>query len=248
MVSALLLLAAIIIGGVSQRVTGMGFALVTAPFLVLLLGPVGGVLVVNVCAAMTSSLILLRVRRDVAWRRFAVLGTASVVGILPGSVLAQAAPSAWLELVVGTLVLLALASSLLARRAPAVRGQASAVVTGLVAGAMNSTAGVGGPAFSVYAVASRWPQTSFAATLQPLFITTGLVSFGSKLAIEPSSLPPLAWWVWVGIAAALGAGVLLGDRVAHHLSARTARAGLLVVAATGAATIAVRGAVELLTG
>ena len=248
MASALLLLAAVVLGGVSQRVTGMGFALVTAPFLVLLLGPVGGVLVVNVCAALTSSLILLRVRHDVAWRRFAVLGTSAVVGILPGSVLAQAAPSAWLELVVGALVLLALATSLLARRAPAVTGAVPAVVTGLVAGAMNATAGVGGPAFSVYAVASRWPQRSFAATLQPLFITTGLVSFGTKLSIDPSSLPPLAWWVWLGIAAALGAGVLLGDRLSRHLSPRTARVGLLLVATTGAATIAVRGALELLAG
>jgi len=246
--SALLLLAAVVVGGVSQRVTGMGFALVTAPFLVLLLGPVGGVLVVNVCAAMTSSLILLRVRRDVAWRRFAVLGASAVVGIAPGAVLAQAAPSAWLELVVGVLVLLALAASLLARRAPVVTGAVPAVVTGLVAGAMNATAGVGGPAFSVYAVASRWPQRSFAATLQPLFITTGLVSFGSKVAIDPSSLPPLAWWVWLGIAAALGAGVLLGDRAARHLSPRTARVGLLLVATTGAGTIAVRGALELLAG
>ena len=248
MASALLLLAAVVVGGVSQRVTGMGFALVTAPFLVLLLGPVGGVLVVNVCAAMTSSLILLRVRRDVAWRRFAVLGASAVVGIAPGAVLAQAAPSAWLELVVGVLVLLALAASLLARRAPVVTGAVPAVVTGLVAGAMNATAGVGGPAFSVYAVASRWPQRSFAATLQPLFITTGLVSFGSKVAIDPSSLPPLAWWVWLGIAAALGAGVLLGDRAARHLSPRTARVGLLLVATTGAGTIAVRGALELLAG
>ncbi|WP_298990725.1 sulfite exporter TauE/SafE family protein [uncultured Pseudokineococcus sp.] len=248
MATAVLLLVAVVLGGVSQRVTGMGFALVTAPFLVLLLGPVGGVLVVNVCAALTSTLILLRVRRDVAWRRYALLGGAAVVGILPGSVLAQAAPSAWLELVVGVLVLLALASSLLARRAPAATGTAPAVVAGLAAGVMNTTAGVGGPAFSVYAVASRWPQRSFAATLQPLFITTGLVSFGSKLAIDPSSLPALAWWVWLGIAAALGVGVLLGDRVSRHLSQRTARAGLLVVAATGAATIAVRGLVELLAG
>lgn len=248
MLSAVLLLVAVVVGGVSQRVTGMGFALVTAPFLVLLLGPVGGVLVVNVCAAMTSSLILLRSRRDVAWRRFAVLGGAAVVGIVPGAVLAQTAPSAWLELVVGALVLLALATTLVARRAPAVTGTAPAVVTGLVAGAMNATAGVGGPAFSVYAVASRWPQRSFAATLQPLFITTGLVSFGSKLVIDPSSLPPLAWWVWLGIAGALGLGVLLGDRAAGHLSQRAARTGLLVVATTGAATIAVRGALELLAG
>ncbi|MEJ5946587.1 sulfite exporter TauE/SafE family protein [Pseudokineococcus basanitobsidens] len=246
MLLAAAVLAAVVLGATAQRITGLGFALTTVPVLSLALGPLGGVLVVNVCAAMTSSLILWRLRRDVDWRRYALLITAAVVGILPGSVLAQSVPSAWLELVVGLLVLAALAASLLARRAPAMTGRAPAVVAGVAAGVMNTTAGVGGPAFSVYAVASRWPQRSFAATLQPLFISTGLVSFGSKVAIDASALPPLAWWVWVGIAGALAVGVLLGDRASRRISPGRARAALLVVAAAGAGTIAVRGAVDLL--
>ncbi|MEJ5914533.1 TSUP family transporter [Pseudokineococcus sp. 1T1Z-3] len=248
MLLAVAVLAAVVLGAMSQRITGLGFALTAVPVLSLAVGPLGGVLVANVCAAMVSSLVLWRVRRDVDWRRYALLITAAVAGILPGSVLAQAAPSAWLELVVGLLVLLSLAASLWARRAPAVSGRAPAVAAGFAAGVMNTTAGVGGPAFSVYAVASRWPQRSFAATLQPLFISTGLVSFGSKVAIDPSALPPLDWWVWVGLVAALALGVLLGDLASRRVSVERARVALLVVAATGAGTIAVRGAVALLTG
>ena len=47
--TTVLVIAAVLIGSSMQRITGMGFALVAAPFLVLLLGPIDGVIVVNVC-------------------------------------------------------------------------------------------------------------------------------------------------------------------------------------------------------
>ena len=53
------------IGAVSQRATGMGFALLSAPFLVLVLGPLQGILAVNAASVLANSLILVQVWRDV---------------------------------------------------------------------------------------------------------------------------------------------------------------------------------------
>jgi len=60
-----LVLAAVVMGAGMQRITGMGFALVAAPFLVLLLGPVEGVVLVNLCGAVTAGAIIFRVVRDI---------------------------------------------------------------------------------------------------------------------------------------------------------------------------------------
>jgi uncharacterized membrane protein YfcA len=59
-----LVLAAVVLGAGMQRITGMGFALVATPFLVLLLGPVEGVVLVNLCGAVTAGAIIFRVARD----------------------------------------------------------------------------------------------------------------------------------------------------------------------------------------
>lgn len=58
---ALLLALAVFVGAAMQRLTGMGFALVSAPFVVLIMGPVTGIVLVNVCGALSSLLILFRV-------------------------------------------------------------------------------------------------------------------------------------------------------------------------------------------
>jgi uncharacterized membrane protein YfcA len=48
-------LVAVFVGAVAQRVTGLGFALVVAPVLVILLGPFDGVMIVNLCSVLSAS-------------------------------------------------------------------------------------------------------------------------------------------------------------------------------------------------
>jgi hypothetical protein len=57
--------AAVLVGASAQRVTGLGFSLVASPFMVLLLGPFNGVLVVNACAVVAALAVLSQVWRDV---------------------------------------------------------------------------------------------------------------------------------------------------------------------------------------
>ena len=87
-------------------------------------------------------------------------------------------------------------------------------IAGAVSGIMTTTAGVGGPAMSVYAVASKWDQRSFAASMQPYFLTIGLAAILAKYVATPESMPalePSAWAVVVlaysGACAATGRGI-----------------------------------------
>lgn len=241
-----LVLVAVVIGAAAQRISGLGFALVVAPVLVLLLGAFDGVMVVNLCAVFSAAMALLLVRHDVDWRRWAALAGWAVVGIIPGAWLAATAPDAAVELSIGVLLLVTLTVSvLLTRTALVLDGRPTLVVSGLVSGAMNAAAGIGGPAVSVYALLSRWPQRTFAATLQPYFLTLGLCSLGAKWVISGGRTPGLEPWQWIAIVAFTAGGLFLGQWIAPHVPPAAARRIVVVIAYAGAVSTLIKGLTDL---
>ena len=228
-----------------QRVTGMGFALVAAPFLVLLLGPVDGVILVNLCSALTAAIILTRVVRDVDWRRAGVLALFALVGVVPGAMILQYVPAAWLEISIGVLIAAGLTVSVNLGRVHIRDGHSLRAIAGISSGFMNVTAGVGGPAVSIYALATSWPHQSFAATMQPYFLFVGLTSLGAKFAAGSAEVPSLQSWVWLLVAAACIAGLILGEMLSRIVRPYIARRLLIVVAYVGAAATVVRGITQL---
>ncbi|WP_265522202.1 sulfite exporter TauE/SafE family protein [Oerskovia flava] len=237
----ILLLALVLLGAALQRLTGMGFALVVGPFVVLLLGPLPGVLLVNVCGALSSLVICWRLRRGIDWRRYALLAPPALVGVALGALVLDELPTAGTEVVVGALVVLGMTVSLLAGRAPSAQGPGAGITAGLLSGAMSVAAGTGGPAVAVYAVASRWDPRSFAATIQPYFVTVASASVVAKLLLTPAALPSLPTTVWVLLGAACLVGIVAGDRLAPYLSVRTMRTVLVVLAYVGGTATLVRG-------
>ena len=236
----------VLVGAFAQRVTGMGFALIAAPALVVVLGPFDGVIVVNACAVLSSLLILPRVWRFIDWSRFRWLVVPAVVGTGAGAVVASRLPGPVLQLGIGVLVVVALTVSLLVTRTEHVAtGRAPAIVTGAASGFMNAAAGVGGPALSIYAVATRWPQAAFAATAQPYFVVIGLSSLLGKLAASGWVLPDVDSAIWpVAIASllvGLAAGEVLGSRISHA----AARTAVIVIAYLGGVAAIVDGAINL---
>lgn len=240
------MLAAFLVGSALQRTAGLGLALVAAPVLSLLLGPVAGVSVGNIGTTISSTLVLAQVWRHVDWRRFARIGPLIVCGAVPGALLVRAVQVAWLDVIVGGLVLLALAATYQMRNGISAVGPVPAMLAGLAGGFMNASAGVAGPAMAVYGIASRWEQQSFTATLQPIFLTAGLSSFLLKFlfgATDPGQLVP--WWVWPSIAAAIAGGVFLGGRLAPRIGAGRARKLTIAIAIIGSTATLVRGLTAL---
>lgn len=241
-----IVLAAILLGAIAQRIAGLGFALLVAPFLVLILGPHTGVLMVNICGVVSSTLIIGRVWRDIDWNMFRWLVFPSLLGSLPGSYLAVVVPSAPLSVTVGGIVLVALTVSLVLQRSDiVVSGNAPKAVAGFAAGLTNSMAGVGGPAVSAYALLSRWPQRPFAATLQPFFAVIGVVTLVTKLSLDPSQAPALEPWMWGAIGAVIVVGIFAGEKLSRFVHDHHARFAVVVIAFIGAGLATVRGIIDL---
>lgn len=247
---ALLLVLAVFTGATMQRLTGMGFALVAAPFVVLIMGPVTGIVLVNVCEVVASAFVLFRVFRHIDWRKYLVLAPAAVVGVVPGAIIVTHVPGAWLQVGVGLLVLVSLTVSLRMRSLKPESGVKPMLVAGATSGIMNTTAGVGGPAMSIYAIASKWDQRSFAATMQPYFLTIGLASIAAKYVAGPESMPHLEPLAWGAVGTAIIAGLLAGELLSKWVTPHRARFMVVVLAYGGATAATIRGIAELagLTG
>lgn len=242
--------AAVFVGAVSQRVTGLGFALIAAPLLTLLAGPYQGIVLANALALLVASTVLVSSWRQVDLRQAARLVPTGLVGVLPGVWVARRLPQGPLQMAIGLLVLAGLGAAVLrsgvlrpaggagaASSGLAAPGSAFTATAGAASGFMTATAGVGGPALTVYALSSGWEQTAFAATAQISFFTQAALSLGFK---GVQDLPgAVACTVLV---AAAGTGLAIGHRLAPRIPADLARRAMIVMAAAGALSTTVKGA------
>jgi len=152
----------------------------------------------------------------------------------------------WLEVVIGAVLLLALATMLLVTDLPDL-GRGAAPVAGLAGGFLNTPVGLAAPAMLLYAHATSWSQRAFAATLQPIFLTMGSVSLLTKLTLGATARLP-DWPVIAAAIAAVPLGVLVGGRVARRVTPTTARRVAVAVVTLGAGATLVRGLLAVTSG
>ena len=228
------------VGALAQRSTGMGFALLSAPFLVLVLGPLQGILVVNAASCVASALILVQVWRDIEWSRAAVLVPMGALGVIPGAVAVALLPEAPLTIVVSLLVILGLTATLLMRDRTVPPSLGLGAMGGFASGFMNVTAGVGGPGVVVYARATGWAHHRFAATVQLHGLVLSIVSLLAKRALP--TLPPVSWAVLV---VALLTGTIVGSWLGPRIPPERAMRIVMVLAVAGSLLALVRGLVLL---
>ncbi|MBA2770239.1 MAG: TSUP family transporter, partial [Sporichthyaceae bacterium] len=160
-----------------------------------------------------------------------------------GALAVRRVDAAWLDVLVGGSVLLAIAATFVLRRHRAgVDGPFKGVAVGLAAGFMNTTCGVAAPALTAYALATGWEHRRFAATLQPVLITANLTSLVTKAVVRAGPPPGfLPWWIWPVAATGVCLGVALGSLLARVVSMRVAAGITVAVASAGAAAALVRG-------
>ncbi|AKK02988.1 sulfite exporter TauE/SafE family protein [Corynebacterium epidermidicanis] len=242
----ILVFCVVVLGSSLQRVAGMGLGLIAGPILSLFMGPVHGVMVVNILAMINAALTTVTVRKDVDWRRFALIGSVMVLGSIPGAYLIKSMSTAWMLVAVGTVLLAALSVVTLAKRyVPATQATWPMMLSGVIGGFTNTLAGVAGPVITVYAQAARWEHKRFAATLQPLFVVSGGVSFAVKSLTGAADLSGTTWLIWpVGIAG-MFLGVFLGGKLAQVITRDKAHKLALGLALAGGFSALLRGLLSL---
>ncbi|WP_448852484.1 sulfite exporter TauE/SafE family protein [Corynebacterium sp. 335C] len=245
-VALVVILAVVLVGALLQRVSGMGLGLIGAPVLSLLVGPVAGVLIINVLAAVNAVFQSWSVREHIEWRRFWLIGPVMIVGSIPGAWVVMNTSTPVLQILIGGLVLLGLGVTTFRRTQRRVDGAGYALAAGAAGGFMNTLAGIAGPAITVYAQAAQWQQRTFSATLQPLFFVSGVVSLATKgFSGGLPVIMDVPWYVWPAALLCMLAGIVAGTRIARRVPMPVARRIALGLAASSAAVTLVRGLTQL---
>jgi uncharacterized membrane protein YfcA len=229
------------VGAGVQRVSGIGFALIASPFLVLLMGPYQGVVLANLLVLVVASTTLASTLRSVDRRRVWTLVPAGCLGVIPGVVVARTVPTDVLQLLVGSLILVGMLLVTLTTRLRLRAVPSTNIAAGLASGFMTATAGVGGPALTVYAVATGWESSAFAATAQLSFLAQSTLSIAVK-GLPQLTIDKTALFVLVTAAGLVG-GHLLAGRVGDAVVRRL----VIWLALLGAVGAVVKGIVGLLS-
>ncbi|MGC0423190.1 TSUP family transporter [Embleya sp. AB8] len=232
---ALLMGGIVLLGASVQRLTGMGFALVAAPGLVLLLGPAQGVVLCNGGAGVISAIGLAASWRRVRLAAMLPLVIAAACTVPLGSWVAARLPEPWLLAGIGAAVCVAVVFVMRGVRVPALRARRGAVAAGAASGFMNSSAGVGGPAVSLYALNAGWTAAEFVPNAQ----FYGVVVNAFSLAAKP--LPHLTAQSWTTITTALISGAAIGQFLAAHTNEHQAKRAVQWLALAGGATTLAKG-------
>nr|WP_295742551.1 TSUP family transporter [uncultured Acidocella sp.] len=230
---------AVFAGAVIQRLTGLGFAMVAAPLLTLVLGPFEGVLLANILTFLLTFGMFIVTWRRAEPRRLALLVPAAILAALAGAPLGRLIPSAWMLTISGALVLGALILVMTMRHVRLFRGRIGALAAGAISGFMNATSGVGGAAITLYAMNISWEQASFYASMQVYLAVLNLASF------LPKGLPHLGQAVGLVVVAALALGFAGGHWLARLVSLDGARKGAVCLALAGAAATLAKGVYQM---
>jgi uncharacterized membrane protein YfcA len=213
---------AVAAGAVAQAVSGFGFSLVCAPFLIATLGRTQGVRLNLLLSVVLNVALLLGDRRA----RWPVVVTLLVPAAIATPLFAWAfdgVSGRALAIAAGGLTIasaVALGAGLRLRHAG---GRIGALVTGVVSAFMNTLAGIGGPPVAMFAVNAEWPEVWVRPTLQAYFLGLNLV------ALATLGLPKAAVSPWIGLAF----GWALGRVALARLPQRATRPAILAVAALG---------------
>jgi len=228
--------AAVVVGALAQRLTGIGFSLIVAPALTLAIGPSAGVDLTNLLTLLVAFAVLATSACRVDLSRCLLLVPAGLMGVLPGSILAGLLPARPLQVAVGAVAGLGLLAVVAAPHLRVRPSRAVTICAGAGSGLTTALAGAGGPALTVYAVATHWPQQEFIATGQLNYAIQAAVA----LAIKGVPSFPAAWFP--GAATSILAGQAAGAYLASRISGDRSRQATIVLAGLAALATVIAGA------
>ena len=225
---------AVLLGALTQSVSGIGFTLVSGPLLVAVLGPADGVRLSVLLSVLVNVAVLTRTARRASVRDALLLLAPAVLATPVWVRLLRQAPERTAQTLAGLATLLGAGALAAGLRWRAAGGRAGAVSTGIVSAAMNVVGGVGGPAVALYAANAGWPAAALRSTGQLYFLGLNLV------ALVALGLPSVAGSLLTACVAGLAIGLLGGAHLASRVPEAAARRGTLGLAGLGGLVVLIQ--------
>lgn len=230
----------LIVAAIFQRITGLGFGLVGMPIVVLLLGPVEGVLSMMVNGLFLSFIMALGSFSEIDWRRAGQLILAGILVSPLAGLVTFLLGGPWLMIVVAGAAILSLMSSYITAPMAWMSGRPGIYIAGSVSGFLHITSGLSGPPLVAYALRVRWPQRNFITTIQVFFVALNLVTFAWR-GLPTTDPGPLG----IMLAATL-IGTIIGAALQKRVPAAWVTRAMLIIAWVGTLGVLVRALWQLI--
>jgi len=225
----LFLSAAVLIAGMLQAATGIGFGLIGGPALLTTVAPFDALITASVLSAGIALVLVPKFRHHISWPEFRRLCLGGLAGLPVGALIFATADAAALKAGAALVVAFALAMLLF----PVKTGAASAPKTGLAAGAICGVLGVclsmPGPVAAAYLLRQGHSKTVVRATILAYFLPAYCATLFSQAVL--AGVADTDWSIALWLAPATLVGVIAGQRLSARLSERTFRLSLQIVLA-----------------
>jgi len=226
----------VVVAAVLHRISGIGFALIAMPMLIVLQGPVAGLQLGLVLGLFVSMIALATSWRALNWRTALLLSAPSLVTVPLGAWLSSLISPPALIIFIGTSLVLLLALTIAVKPSEPVRASLPLTFTGgALAGLVHVMSGLSAPVLTAYAIRTRWPQPAFVATAQVVFIVlnaASLITYQTPLSeLRAGSL----------LLPALAVGVFTGAWLSHGVTPTVARRLSIAIALIAASVTIVKG-------
>ena len=162
-----------LLASLAQGVTAFGFALISVPFLVLVLDVKDTVVVVSLLALASEVLLAFRVWSDVHWRTVGTLMVGSWLGMPVGLLVLLRVPEDGLRLVVG-LAAVTMAGALAAGMRITARGLRTELGVGALSGVLATSTSMSGPPIVSYLVGRGHERDEFRGVMA-LYLLAGSI-------------------------------------------------------------------------
>ncbi|HEX5204236.1 TSUP family transporter [Paractinoplanes rhizophilus] len=219
-----------------QALSGIGFALVAGPLLILALGQADGVRLAVALSLLLNATILAGTFRHARWGDAARLFVPAALLVWPAALITGRLRGGWVLAFAGVAVLAGVALIVSGRRAHWVDRPAGAVAAGGASGVLNVLAGVSGPPVALLVAHRGWEPRVATATLQAYSLPLNAVTL---TVLGPPTGRPAHF---AGAILALLAGAAVAWPFAHRIGPGTVRAIALAMATVGALSLLARAA------
>jgi uncharacterized membrane protein YfcA len=225
----------ILLAGSLQRLSGVGFALVASPIMMVAVGPGEAVRLVIVTSLVSSTFSLWATHRDSRPREVLPLLPFAIFAIWPAAVLAKSMSAAASSIVAGVIVLVTLGVAARPRRVPGRFSWSQAAIAGTLSGAMNAVAALGGPMAASYGISRRWGP-SLVPNMHLFLLVASLAVLLVRGWPQETGTVQL-----VALMASAAAGAAMGGWLASGVAPRTANILTTGVASVGACAAIAQG-------
>ncbi|MDT0164059.1 hypothetical protein Q9R32_00645 [Actinotalea sp. AC32] len=211
----------------AQVLSGMGFAMLAGPFLVLVLGPTEGVRLTIALGLLLNAVLLAATWSSVRWGDTLRLLVPAALLVAPAAFVTGRMGTAWVTGAAGVAVLAGVALLASGLRAAWVEGPAGPVAAGAASGVLNVLAGTSGPPIALFVAHRSWPPRVSTATMQAYSLPLNVVTL-AVIGLPSAGGAPLA---------GAGVGLVVGGGLAwpfvRRIGPAVVRAMVLALAGMG---------------